>query len=405
MAIILRITKWRFLTTIKDKESYHKPGEIMSVFMEIIEWVDPTGEEMIHRIPQEGSADFKLGAQLIVRDSQMAIFFKSGHAADSFTTGRHTLSTLNVPILTRLLAFPYGFNSPFRAEVYFVNQKVFTNLKWGTKHPVTFKDNKLGLIRLRGHGAFTMRIEQPALFLNSIVGRQARYTTDEIQDYLRDVIIARLNDLLGEKLDTILDLPATYTELAAEFKEIVSVEFSKYGLELVDFFIASITPPEEVSKMIDQRSGMEALGNLDNFLKYEMAKGLGSPGGPAAAGAGIGMGAGVGLMVPGMMHKVFAPEQMELKREPVATITCPACHTDTPEQSRFCYRCGHAMVKLNVCPQCSHELPTEAKFCFNCGHKLDAKTSCPHCSADIIPGSKFCGTCGKRISDGDKAEG
>jgi len=377
----------------------------MSVFMEIIEWVDPTGEEMIHRIPQEGSADFKLGAQLIVRDSQMAIFFKSGHAADSFTTGRHTLSTLNVPILTRLLAFPYGFNSPFRAEVYFVNQKVFTNLKWGTKHPVTFKDNKLGLIRLRGHGAFTMRIEQPALFLNSIVGRQARYTTDEIQDYLRDVIIARLNDLLGEKLDTILDLPATYTELAGEFKEIVSVEFSKYGLELVDFFIASITPPEEVSRMIDQRSGMEALGNLDNFLKYEMAKGLGTPGGPAAAGAGIGMGAGVGLMVPGMMHKVFSPEQMELKREPVATITCPACHTDTPEQSRFCYRCGHAMVKLNVCPQCSHELPTEAKFCFNCGHKLDAKTSCPHCSADIIPGSKFCGTCGKRISDGDTAEG
>lgn len=370
----------------------------MSVLMEIIEWMDPTGEEMIHRIPQEGSADFKLGAQLIVRDSQMAIFFKSGHAADSFTTGRHTLSTLNVPILTRLLAFPYGFNSPFRAEVYFVNLKTFTSLKWGTKHPVTFKDSKLGLIRLRGHGAFTMRIAEPVLFLNSIVGRQSRFSTDEIQDYLRDVIIARMNDLLGEKLDTILEMPAIYTELAEEFKGVVSEEFTKYGLELVDFYISSITPPEDVSKMIDQRSGMEAVGDLDKFLKYEMAKGLGTAGGPAGAGAGIGMGAGVGIMMPGMMQKVFSPEQTELRREPVATVTCPACHTDTPEQSRFCYRCGHAMVKLNTCPNCNANLPTEAKFCFECGHKLDAKISCPHCKADLIPGSKFCGECGKRIS-------
>lgn len=125
----------------------------MSIMIEVLEWIDPTGDEMIFRIPQEGSADIKLGAQLIVRDSQTAIFFKNGHAADTFTTGRHTLSTLNLSILTRLLSLPFGFNSPFRTEVYFINQKVFTNLKWGTKHPVTFKDSKLGLIRLRGFGA------------------------------------------------------------------------------------------------------------------------------------------------------------------------------------------------------------------------------------------------------------
>jgi membrane protease subunit (stomatin/prohibitin family) len=295
----------------------------MGLLLEIIEWMDPTGEEMIFRIPQEGSADFKMGAQLIVRDSQTAIFFKDGHAADTFTEGRHTLSTLNIPILTRLLAFPFGFNSPFRAEVYFINQKVFTDLKWGTKHPVTFKDSKLGLIRLRGHGAFTMRISNPILFLNSIVGRQSRYTSKDIQDYLRDVIVARMNDMLGEKLDSILELPAVYTELADDFKRIIKIEFNKYGLELVDFYISSITPPDEVSKMIDQRSGLEAVGDLDKFLKFEMAKGLGAPGGPAGAGAGIGMAAGVGLMVPGLMSKVFSPEQKELKRETIATVITP----------------------------------------------------------------------------------
>jgi membrane protease subunit (stomatin/prohibitin family) len=373
----------------------------MSIALEILEWTDPASEDMIHRIPQEGSADIKMGAQLIVRDTQMAIFFNNGHAADSFTTGRHTLSTLNLPIITRLLSLPFGFKSPFRSEVFFVNRKVFTDLKWGTKHPVTFRDEELGLIRLRGHGAFTFKIDNPTLFLNTIVGRQSRYSTADIQSYLRDVIIARLNDLLGENLKSILDLPALYTEMAEQFKQVVMNEFAKYGLELVDFYISSITPPDEVAKMIDQRSGMEAVGDLDKFLKFEMAKGLGVPGGAASGGAAMGMAAGVGLMIPGMMSRVFTPEQTELKRESVLTVTCPKCHSDTPEQSRFCYRCGNQMIAQNVCHNCSQPLPTEASFCMHCGQNLEAKTVCPHCSEETVPGSKFCGSCGKPVTDAD----
>jgi len=371
----------------------------MSLLIEIIEWLDPTGDEMIHRIPQEGSADFKMGAQVIVRDSQMAIFFYNGHACDTFTTGRHTLSTLNIPILTRLLAFPFGFNSPFRAEVYFINKKVFTDLKWGTKHPVAFRDTKLGLIRLRGHGAYTMKIVNPTVFLNAIVGRQSRFTTMDIQNYLRDVIIARLNDMLGEKLDTIFDLPKQYTELASEFKEIIKAEFEKYGLQLVDFYISSITPPEDVSRLIDKRSGLEAVGDLDKFLKFEMARGLGTPGGPASSGMGVA--AGVGVMMPGLLSKTFLGDQSDLKREKVSTVQCGACHAETPEQSKFCYRCGHAVYSHNSCPSCKTDLPTESNFCLKCGYKLDAKLKCPHCSAELIPGSKFCGECGQRTTDGN----
>jgi membrane protease subunit (stomatin/prohibitin family) len=383
----------------------------MGLLLEVLEWIDPTGSEMIYRIPQEGSADIKWGAQLVVRDSQMAIFFKDGHAADSFATGRHTLSTLNLPILTRILAFPFGFKSPFRAEVYFVNLKVFTDMKWGTRDPVTFKDSKLGLVRLRGHGAFTMRVVEPALFLNSIVGRQARYTTEDIQSYLRDVIIARLNDLLGERLETVLDLPAIYTELAEQFKNVVRTEFEKYGLELVDFYISSITPPDDVAKLIDQRAGMEAVGDLDDYLKFQVAQGLGGSGGTASAGAGLGMGAGVGMMMPALLSRVFTPEQTELRPDKLPTVTCPKCHTDTPEQSRFCYRCGNAMVKQNSCPSCGTDLPTESRFCLDCGHKLDSVVSCPHCQTELIAGSKFCGECGNAVvpppeqgSEGDDAE-
>lgn len=337
----------------------------MSLLMEVIEWMNPTDDEMIHRVPQDGSADFKLGAQLIVRDSQIAIFHKDGHAADTFGTGRHTLTTMNLPILTRLLAFPYGFTSPFRAEVYFVNLKVFTNLKWGTRDPVTFRDSQLGLVRLRGHGTYTFRIDRPSLFLNSIVGRQARYTTEDIQDYLRDVVVARLNDMLGERIKSILDLPAQYTELSKDFEQILKVEFEKYGLSLVDFYISAITPPDDVAKMIDQRSGLEAVGDLDRFLKYEIAKGIGTPGGPAGAGAGMMMGAGVGLMTPGLLQRAMTPERATAFR------ACPSCRSGLPEDANFCSHCGLKLTGPNACTQCATDLPAGAKFCSNCGKAVD----------------------------------
>ena len=167
------------------------------VFLEILEWFDETGGEIVHRIPESGSGEIKYGAQLIVRKSQAAVFFYGGRAYEAFGPGRHTLTTGNIPLLTKVLSLPWGFSSPLRAEVYFVNRKVFTNLKWGTRDPVAFKDSELGLVRLRAFGVFNLQIVQPILFINSLVGTQGVYTTREVEEYLNRVIVSRFNDYLG----------------------------------------------------------------------------------------------------------------------------------------------------------------------------------------------------------------
>jgi membrane protease subunit (stomatin/prohibitin family) len=275
----------------------------MTIFMEVIEWLDPDGRQLVHRIPEEGSADIKMGAQLIVRESQAAVFFRDGKGLDVFGSGRHTLSTLNLPILTKVLSLPWGFTSPFRAEVYFVNLKVFTDLKWGTKEPVAFKDKELGLIRLRAFGIFTVRVTQPLLLINSLVGTQGVYTSDQVEGYLREVIVSRLNDFLGEHVDTIFQLSKQYDEIGVAVKTRLQDDFRRYGLGMIDFFINAITPPLEVQRMIDERSSMAAVGNLDDFMKFKAAKalgdaasGIGAAGGQAAGGLGVGLGAGLGFM-------------------------------------------------------------------------------------------------------------
>lgn len=374
---------------------------VMSIFLEIIEWMDPSRDAMIHRMPEQGSADIKWGAQCIVRDSQSAVFFKDGKACDVLGTGRHTLTSLNLPILTRLLALPWGTKSPFRCEVYFLNHKVFTNLRWGTTHPVAFRDRELGLVRLRAFGNFTMKITEPLLFLNTLVGREAVYTTQDIEQYLRDVIIFRLTDLFGERLDTIFDLPREYEELAQSAKQRIAEEFQKYGLELVDFYITSITPPEEVQKMIDARGGMQAVGDLNEFLKFGLAKAFAESGsGWTGAGTGMGMGAGVGMMIPSMLSRAIGPDLTDLKTESLPTVTCPKCGSDTPEASRFCYRCGNQMVSINKCPSCDVDLPAEANFCMVCGTKLSQKLACGECGSSIPLGSRFCPECGQAMGGG-----
>lgn len=289
--------------------------------------------------------EIKLGAQLVVSENQWAVFFRDGKALDTFAAGRHTLTTGNIPLLTRLIGLPFGGSSPFRADVYYVAKKVFTGMKWGTREPVVFRDAELAMVRLRANGNFAVRVTEPQLFVNQIVGSQGRYTTDAIEGYLRDVIVARLNDVLGTTLKTIFDLPQHYDEMAEALKGRVAGDFSKYGLEMTDFFVGAITPPEEVQKVIDERSGMAAVGDQNTYLKFKAAQAMGdaaknpSGDGGASAGIGLGVGAGIGMTVAGMIKDSMAPASGGAAAGGTGTF-CTNCGGKVPEGAKFCPGCG-----------------------------------------------------------------
>lgn len=310
--------------------------------MQVIQHVDSTGQAMVVRVPPEGTLAVQLGSQLVVEESQEAVFLRDGRALDVFGPGRHTLTTANLPLLTRLIGLPFEGKSPFQAAAIFVSTKRFMDLKWGTKEPVVYRDRELDMVRLRAFGKFAVRIADTQTFVHQVVGTQGHYTSAAVESFFKDVIVARLTDFLGETLESIFDLPAAYDELAEALAGRVGADFDKYGLELVDLYIGAITPPDEVKKRIDERGGMAAVGDPDAYLKFKAAKAMGDAaegGGEGGGAVGAGIGAGIGMMVPQVIK-----ESMERSERPASSAApasfCQSCGEQLAEGARFCSACG-----------------------------------------------------------------
>ncbi|MFK7735572.1 MAG: SPFH domain-containing protein [Pirellulaceae bacterium] len=299
--------------------------------LEVIDFVDHSGQAIVARIPEMGTAAIKAGAQLIVQQNQEAIFFRDGRAMDTFGPGRHTLTTKNIPIITDILTIPWE-KSPFQACVYFVGKQRFIDQRWGTRAPITMKDPDFGIVRLRGFGKFSFRVADASLLINEVVGTQGKVTTEEVTSYLRDLLMSGLADLLATSGVGLLQMAAKFDELSAAAKLKIGEKFESLGLELTDFVINNISPPEEVQKAIDARSSMAAIGDLRSYTVYQAANGLGrvgqGDGGVAGSAAAIGMGAGLGMMLPPMLQQ--AMQQAPAQAAPAGSGLNPAASASAP---------------------------------------------------------------------------
>lgn len=372
-----------------------------AVFLELIEWFDDTGKEVAHRFPAEGSGEIKYGAQMVVRESQAGVFFYNGKAVHVFDAGRHTLKTANIPILNKIMGLPWGFENPLRAEAYLVNTKVFTSLKWGTREPVAFKDDELGLIRLRAYGLFNIQVVQPLLFINSLVGTMATFDVRNLEEYLAKVIVSRFNDFLGENMDTILNLPSRYEEWSQGLQQRLQTDFSHFGLRLNQLYINAITPPPDVQKAMDDRTKLGMFDDMNRLMQLKAAQAMElAASNPGSAGESMGM--GVGFMMPSLMAQAM---QMAGAGKPaaqdVAGLSCPECHQAIREQDRFCPSCGHQLLVFEQCSNCGKNLTPGTKFCPRCGQPTGAAPQkhvyCPSCGQENLSGATFCNNCGERM--------
>ena len=268
-------------------------NRIRGEFVDVIEWLDDTNDTMVYRFERYGN-EIKYGAMLTVRESQVAILVNEGQLADIFEPGLYKLQTNNVPILSTLQGWPHGFESPFKAEVYFFNTRRFTDLKWGTKKPLMLRDREFGPVRLRAFGTYTVRISEPATFLREIVGTDGHFTTDEITNQLRNLIVSRFSTILGESGIPVLELAANYDQLSEFVSRQITPEFGAYGLELTKILVENISLPSAVEEALDRRTSMGIVGDLNAYTQFQSAEAMraaaNNPSGGAAEGMGLGMG-------------------------------------------------------------------------------------------------------------------
>src|SRR6266516_6107987 len=349
-------------------------------FIEVIEWLDDSSNTMLYRFPVHDQ-EIKNGAQLIVRESQAAVFVHEGQMADVFGRGRFTVEGGNTPILSKLGAWKYGFNSPFKSEVYFVNTKQFTDLKWGTSNPVMMRDADFGMVRLRAFGIYSMRVADPRELIKQIAGTNARFVTEDIEGQLRRTMVSAFSDSLAESKIAALDLASNYDELSKFSRDKLQDEFKSLGLELTKFVVENISLPQEVEAAMDKRTSMGVIGDVGRYAQFQAADAMRDAAQNPSGGAGLGAGLGAGFAVGNVMANAMADSMKQRGSESTGSNTSTA---------------GGAASAGEKCVTCGAQMHPGAKFCSECGaHQEPAK--CPNCQHQLAPGAKFCDECGKKI--------
>jgi membrane protease subunit (stomatin/prohibitin family) len=280
----------------------------MARLIDVIEWPDQGPNDIVKRVPEQGSGDIRLGSQVIVRGAQVAVFYRDGKALDMFTEGRHTLTTMNLPLLSSLIGLATNSRTPFPAEVYFVTTKEFVDMKWGTPGEITVPDSVLGMVQLRAFGTYSMQIKEPQRFVNQIVGVQGIYTTSQIQDYLRSILVSEIASVMGTTMKTksLLDLAALQADLGAAIQAKAADDFDAIGIALKKAYVVSIQPGDETAKAIATRSAMGAVGA--NYTQYQAGQAMreaaqNTSGSGASIGAGLGAGIGIGQAMADAMRQ------------------------------------------------------------------------------------------------------
>lgn len=348
---------------------------IRSQFIEVIEWLDDSGNTILYRFPVQGQ-EIKNGAQLTVRESQAAVFVYQGQIADVFGPGLYTIDGGNTPILTKLGAWKYGFNSPFKAEVYFVNTKQFTDLKWGTSNPVMMRDEDFGMVRLRAFGIYSMRVADPRAFIKEVAGTNAHFVTEDIEGQLKRTLVSGFSDALAESKIAALDLASNYDELSKFTRTKLNEDFNSYGLELTKFVIENISLPAEVESAMDKRTSMGVIGDVGRYAQFQAADAMRdaaqNPSGGASTGAGLGAGFAIGNAMAGAMTN--AMNQSKGETDAAAKVKCPKCNATNMANAKFCIDCGTRMETTREtvpCAKCGAQMPANSKFCSECGTKVE----------------------------------
>src|SRR5688572_10474385 len=364
-------------------------------FIEVIEWLDPSQDTLLYRFPVY-QQEIKNGAQLIVRESQAAVFVFEGQVADVFAPGRYTIDGGNTPILSKLGAWKHGFNSPIKSEVYFVNTKQFTDMKWGTSNPIMLRDSDFGIVRLRAFGAYSLRVADPGTFIKEIAGTNAHFQTEDIDGQLKRAIVSEFSDAIGEMKIPALDLAAQYKEIGDAIRGKINQDFNSYGLEVTKFYIENISLPPEVEAAMDKRASMGALGDAQKYMQFQAADALRDAAQNEGGGAGLGAGLGAGFAVGGQMANAFGAGPQGSGGGGASAVECPSCGKQNVATARFCADCGGKMEVSKVpCVKCGAQLREGAKFCSECGSSQE-KAKCANCQFELAPGAKFCPECGTK---------